>query len=180
MVPAQGTRKERTATLVLRSAPVKLGVPRDKARFFGSSTPMDLWAIDAVETGAPEGSEALHWKLLTSIPCADAAQVQRQLRWYAKRWGIEVFHRTLKSGCQSEARRLGNMVRLRRALSLDLIVAWRLMALRDAARQQPQEPATQWLEAEECAVLSAWATRQLKTKTPSPPSIAEAVRWIAR
>ncbi|MFZ2278002.1 MAG: hypothetical protein WAW39_09385, partial [Prosthecobacter sp.] len=42
------------------------------------------------------------------------------------------------------------------------------------------EPATQWLEAEECAVLSAWATRQLKTKTPSPPSIAEAVRWIAR
>ena len=180
VVPAQGTRKERTATLALRSAPVKLGVPRDKAQFFGASTPLDLWAIDAVETSAPEGCEALHWKLLSSIPCADAAQVQRQLRWYARRWGIEVFHRTLKSGCQSEARRLSSLEKLRRALSLDMIVAWRLMALRDASRQQPQEPATQWLEAEECAVLSAWATRQFKTKTQSPPSIAEAVRWIAR
>lgn len=128
------------------------------------------------EANAPAGCEALHWKLLSSIPCEDAAQVQQQLRWYARRWGIEVFHRTLKSGCQSEARRLSSLEKLRRALSLDLIVAWRLMALRDASRQQPQEPATQWLEAEECAVLSAWAMRQQKTKTQSPPSIAEAVR----
>ena len=39
-----------------------------------------------------------------------------------------------ESGCQSEARRLGSLEKLERALSPDLIVAWRLMALRDAAR----------------------------------------------
>lgn len=180
VVPAQGLRQERQATLVLRSAPVKLGVPQDKARFFDASTPLDLWAIEAVESDAPEGCEPLHWQLLSSLPCAEAAQVQRQLRWYARRWGIEVFHRTLKSGCQSEARRLGSLEGLRRALSLDLIVAWRLLALRDAARQQPEAPASQWLAVEECAVLRAWAQRQQKGAVPMVPSIAQAVRWIAR
>ncbi|MCX6857759.1 MAG: IS4 family transposase [Verrucomicrobia bacterium] len=179
VVPAQGTRKERRATLALRSARVKLGVPRDKARFFGASEPLELWAIEAVEINAPSGSEPLHWKLLSSIPCADAATVQRQLRWYARRWGIEVFHRTLKSGCQSEARRLGSLEKLERALSLDIIVAWRLMALRDAARQQPEAPASEWLEPAECEVLSAWATRKASASQRTP-SIAEAVRWIAR
>lgn len=96
--------------------------------------------IEAVEINAQPGSEPLYWKLLSSIPCADAAAVQRQLGWYAQRWSIEVFHRTLKIGCQSEARRLGSLEELERALSLDLIVAWRLMALRAAARQQPEAP----------------------------------------
>lgn len=178
-VPGQGKRLERRATLTLRSMPVELGVPRDKARFFGASTPLKLWAIEAVENEAPAGCEPLHWKLLSSIPCADAAGVQRQLRWYARRWNIEVFHRTLKSGCQCERRRLGSYERLRRALSLDMIVAWRLMALRDAARQQPEAPATQWLEKEQCEVLVVWATRKKPQAGPGP-TIAQAVRWIAR
>ncbi len=180
VVPAQGARHERQATLALRSAPAKLGVPQDKARFFAASTPLDLWAIEAVEIDAPDGCEPLHWKLLSSLPCPEAGQVQRQLRWYAQRWGIEVFHRTLKSGCQSEARRLGSLEGLRRALSLDLIVAWRLMALRDAARQQAEAPASQWLEPEECAVLEAWAMSQSKGRAPVALTIAQAVRWIAR
>lgn len=178
-VPAQGTPQERHATLCLRSARVKLGVPQDKARFFAASEPLELWAIEAVEINGPARCEPLHWKLLSSIPCPDAATVQRQLRWYARRWGIEVFHRTLKSGCQSEARQLRSLEKLERALSLDLIVAWRLMALRDAARQEPESPASQWLEPAECEVLRAWAAR----KDPAiqrTPSIAEAVRWIAR
>lgn len=150
-------------------------------------------AIAAVEVDAPPGSEPLHWKLLSSIACAEAAAVQRQLGWYARGWGIEVFHRTLKSGCQSEARRLGSLERLQRALSLDMIVAWRLMALRDAARQQPEADAGQWLEPEEGAVLRLWAAHQAgkrsrsrssqssnNTSSQRRVSSAEALRWIAR
>ena len=179
VVPTQGVRAQRHATLALRSARVKLGVPQDKARFFAATEPLELWAIEAVEINAPAPCEALHWKLLSSIPCPDTAMVQRQLHWYTRRWGIEVFHRTLKSGCQSEARQLRSLEKLKRALSLDLIVAWRIMALRDAARQEGESPASQWLEPEECEVLRAWAAR----KDPAiarTPSIGEAVRWIAR
>lgn len=178
-LPAQGGRRARRATLCLRSAPVELGVPVDKARHFGARTPLALWAIEARESDPPAGSEPLHWKLLSSTPCPEPGQVRRQLGWYARRWGIEVFHRTLKSGCQSEARRLGSSERLRRALSLDLMVAWRILALRDAARRQPRAPASQWLEPAECAVLLAWTTRQQPRAQPSL-TIAQAVGWIAR
>jgi len=179
LVPAQGEREERTATLALRSAPVQLGVPRDKARLFKAREVLNLWAIEAVEINAPAGCEPLHWKLLSSMPAPDVQSVQRQLRWYTRRWGIEVFHRTLKSGLKCEARRLRSLEKLQRALSLDIIVAWRLMALRDAARQQPEAAAAGWLDQDECLVLVAWATRTAPQGQPTP-GIGQAVLWIAR
>lgn len=178
-VPAQGKRPARQARLVLRSAPVTLGVPKDKARFFGASQELRLWALEAVENEAPAGSQALHWKLLSSTPAPGLAEAQRQLGWYAQRWGIEVFHRTLKSGCQSEARALRSLEKLERALSLDMIVACRLLALRDAARRQPQTDARQWLETEECEVLVAWHSKRAPADQP-PPTVAQVVSWISR
>lgn len=178
-VPAKAQDGQRTATLVLRSAPVRLGVPRDKARLFKADHPLDLWAIEAIELNPPAGTQALHWKLLSSVPAADLDAVKRQLAWYARRWGIEVYHRTLKSGCKCETRQLRSVEKLQRALGLDMIVAWRLMALRDAARQHGQAPAAQWLEPAECAVLTAWAARQRVAVQPTL-SIADAVRCIAR
>lgn len=180
-VPGQEERKSRTATLALRSAPVKLGVPRDKAKMFKASRTLELWAIEAREINPPEELEPLHWKLLSSTPAADSTAAERQLKWYAKRWGIEVFHRTLKSGCQSERRQLRSLEKLQCALSLDIIVAWRLMALRDAAREHPISPAAQWLEPAECEVLTAWAKhKHRQSPKEAEPSIHEAVRWIAR
>lgn len=179
LVPAQAGRPQRSARLTVRSAPVQLAVPVDKARLFHAEAPLNLWAIEAKETNPPEGCKALDWKLLTSTPAPDALCVQKQVDWYAKRWGIEVFHRTLKSGCRAEARQLQSLEKLERALSLDLIVAWRVLSLRDAARREPEAPATGYLQQEECEVLIAWATRKPPAGQPVP-SIAQAVRWIAR
>lgn len=180
-VPEQGERKARTVTLALRSAQVKLGVPRDKARLFKAKETLSLWAIEAREIDPPEEEEALHWKLLSSTPAPDQASVEKQLKWYARRWGIEVFHRTLKSGCQSERRQLRTLAKLQCALSLDMVVAWRLLVLRDAARQHPESPATQWLEPEECEVLTTWAKHKYRQRPKrTEVSMDEAVRWIAR
>ena len=41
------------------------------------------------------------------------------------RWNIEVFHRTLKSGCRIEDRRLESAAGLQACLAIDLVVAWR-------------------------------------------------------
>ena len=41
------------------------------------------------------------------------------MSWYAERWRIEDFHRTLKSGCRIEDRRLGRGERLETCLAID-------------------------------------------------------------
>ena len=66
--------------------------------------------------GLFKGQKALHWKLLSTEEASDFAQASEQLQWYAKRWNIEVFHRTLKSGCQVERRQLCTYEGLERML----------------------------------------------------------------
>jgi hypothetical protein len=177
-VPAQGSRPARIATLSVRSAAVKLSVPVDKQYHFGASEPLEVWAIEAVELQVPDGQQPLHWKLLGSEAAETFAQASRQLKWYAKRWSIEVFHKTLKSGCRTEDRQLGTHEGLVRMLMVDAIVAWHLMAVTYAARHQPDAPASQWLEDTQWRVLSCWATK--RPPPAQPPSIQQAVTWIAR
>lgn len=177
-VPAQGTRKARTATLCVRYAAVSLSVPRDKKHYFGASEGLRLWALEARETGAPAGVEALHWKLLSTEPVEGLEQACAQLGWYAKRWGIEVFHKTLKSGCGAEQRQLGTREGLERVLIVDAVVAWRVMAIKQAARTQGQSPASKWFTQVECQVLQAWASPQ--TSRSHTQDIAEMVAWLAR
>ena len=50
----------------------------------------------------PPLEEKESFKGLKSFPAAC-----EKLCWYTLRWGIEVYHRTLKSGCQIEQRQLG-------------------------------------------------------------------------
>ena len=177
-VPRQGSRPARVAILSVRSALVKLEAPLAKQQYFAASEPLEVWAIEAREVNPPSKQPALHWKLLGTEEARSFAQASRQLQWYAKRWNIEVFHKTLKSGCRTEERQLESCDRLERMLMLDAIVAWQLMAVTYAARYAPEAPASQWLEDTQWRVLSCWATKQ--ASSTKPPSIYQAVRWIAR
>ena len=59
--------------------------------------------IAAVEVNyAPEVEEPIEWLLLTTWMIETFEQAIEKLKWYAKRWSIEVYHRTLKSGCKVE------------------------------------------------------------------------------
>ncbi len=46
----------------------------------------------------------LCWLLLTTLEVTAFEQAVEKLEWYVGRWGIEVYHRTLKSGCKIEER----------------------------------------------------------------------------
>ena len=60
-------------------------------------------AVEVREVHAPEGvKEPLHWVLLTSLPCASWAAVQRVVGRYTARWWIEEYHKALKSGAGVE------------------------------------------------------------------------------
>ena len=99
--------------------------------------------------------------------------------WYAQRWQIEVIHKVLKSGCQIEQRQLETARRLERVLSVDLVVAWRVLALCKAARELPEDPVSNWLPAAQWQALCCYVHRQT-TPPQTPPSVRQAVLWIAQ
>jgi hypothetical protein len=64
------------------------------------------------------GVKPIEWLLLTTVEVRTAEDAIERVTWYACRWGIEVWHRMLKSGCRIAARQLGTGERLQRCLTL--------------------------------------------------------------
>ena len=123
--------------------------------------------------------EPLNWRLLTTWPVTNVEEAYRLADCYALRWHVERFHYVLKSGCNVEKRRLGSVDNLKRFLSLANIVAWRLLWLTHAARQSPDAPCTVALSTAEWQTL-VMAVKRSKTLPRQPPSLYQAVRWIAQ
>lgn len=174
-VPRHENQRCRTALLTIRFAQVTFPAPR----YHTGQAPIPVWAIWAQEMNPPDGQQAIRWCLLTTVPVQTLAQAIERIGWYVKRWTIEDFHRVLKSGCQIEARQLTTRQRLQRALAIDMVVAWRIMDLNKAARVQPDSPADQWLSTPEWQALYAY-THKTADVPPKPPTIGQAVVWIAQ
>jgi len=172
-VPRRGPRPARTATLEVRCAPVVLQPPKHSRL-----PPVAVWAIYARELDpAPGVAEPIDWMLLTTVPTRSFAEACERLGWYSRRWGIEVYHRTLKSGCRIEDRRLDDAKSLQACLAIDLVVAWRVYWLTMVGREQPDTPADQLLSADEWRVLSAWATGTMAT---TPPTARQVMHWLGK
>ena len=95
------------------------------------------------EVDAPPRVEALHWILLTSLPCGRWAQVQRIIGRYTARWWVEEYHKALKSGAGVEASQMERAYRLESLVAVLAIVAVRLLnakLLAQACADQPVQP----------------------------------------
>ena len=102
-------------------------------------------------------------------------QAVEKIAWYTVRWGIEVYHRTLKSGCKIEERQLGTAERIETCLAIDMVVAWRIVYLTRLGRDMPDVPCTVYFEEAEWKALSAYIT-----KSPIPPQRIPTLREAAR
>ena len=174
-VPARAGRPARVARLAVRYAAVELKPPTDKKPLGGVA----VGAVLAQEVGAPKDVEPLCWQLLTTLPVASFERAVEMLRWYAQRFQIEVFHRTLKSGCRMETRQLREADRLEACLAVDLVVAWRLVHLTKLGRETPTAPCTVFFQEVQWQVLVAALARD-PAALPQPPPLQEAVRMVAR
>jgi hypothetical protein len=174
LIPPTANRAAREARLAVRSAAVVLKAPTRKAHLAA----VPVWAVLAQEIDPPPGVEPLEWMLLTTVAVQHTQDAFERLDWYARRWGIEVYHRILKSGCQVEARQLENSHRLSNCLAIDLIIAWRIYYLTTLGENTPELPCTVYFTAYEWQALTTFVT---KTKTPptTPPSLNAAVRMLA-
>ncbi len=174
-VGRHGDQPSRLASLHIRFCAVQLKAPKRKA----SEPSLQLWAIEAREVRPPKGITPILWRLLTTLPVFSAAEAIERVKWYAQRWQIEVIHKVLKSGCNIEQRQMQTAQRLERVLSIDLIVAWRILALCKAARELPDDPISNWLPAAQWQTL--WCYVHQRTRVPQrPPTVRQAVRWIAQ
>ena len=96
-------------------------------------------AVEVREVHAPEGvKQPLHWVLLTSLPCATWAQVQRVIGGYTARWLIEEYHKALKTGTGVEDSQLEERGRLQALIALLAVVAVRLLNTKLLARSRPE------------------------------------------
>ena len=175
VVPSRPGRTARQAALSVRFCEVLLSPPQGKSAFGN----IRLWAVHARERRAPTGIEAVEWMLLTTREVHDFDQACETLDWYVQRWMIEVFHRTLKTGCRIEDRLLRTVPRLENCLAIDMMVAVRIMHLTWLARTHPHRPCTIYFENNEWKALSCFLTRK-RTPQKTTPTIREVVGWIAK
>ena len=168
-------RAARAARVSVRYREVRLSAPLLK----DEQPPLTLWAVEVREAHPPRGCAPLHWRLLTTEPVTTLAEATRIIGWYGVRWGIEVFHKVLKSGGAVEAVQLENVERLQRYLAIKLVIAWQVMALTHLGRVQPTAAVREILDA------TAWRVLRLATAAAAPPgrgtaTVREAVQRLAR
>lgn len=177
-IPRRKKSDEREAMLAIRCREIEIQTPPKRPRNDDRQGPIKLTAIWAHEITPGRKSGLINWKLLTTLPVESFEDAQRVLRMYSKRWLVEIFFRTLKSGCKIEDRQFESAERLLNCLAADSIVAWTVMYLTRIGREQPDLPC------DEVFTESEWKSGWLyvkKTPPPSkPPTLREMILIVGR
>ena len=180
LIPACGgprARKERTARLEIRATDVALLPPQPDA----GAAPLPMRAVSATETGDGDGDGPLHWLLTaTERPAegeADAFHAGTVLDRCRRRWTIETWFRTLKTGTRIRDRRLDHADGLRKRLAFDAITACRVAGITVLAREHPETPATEVFPVEDIDLLRAMLEEQGHRDVAPPVRLQAPHQW---
>lgn len=122
------------------------------------STVVHVWGKN------PKTEELIEWFLHTNLPVNSLQDAIKVCQYYALRWIIEDYHKSLKSGLRAENLQLKTAHALFAAISIMSVVALRIVNLREKLRLEPDQPAARsGLSAEEIKVLGAYLKRDIKT-----------------
>ena len=153
---ARAKKPSRLADMAVRYMRVQLSPPS----YFTGKPPIDIWVIHALEENPPPNAEAVEWFLLTTVDISSPEMAEQCLRWYCLRWRIEDWHRVLKSGCRIEDLTHNSAERLRRAVAINLVIAWRIMVMTLLGREMPDLPAEVMFSDIELRTLRAYAKKK--------------------
>lgn len=168
-------RDSRTAEVAVRSARVTLRAPWRPDR---KLTDISVNVVLVTEVDPPQGDVPVEWILLTSLPMDEVEQVRQVIQYYCVRWMIEVFFRTLKSGCRVEARRFEHIDRFLPCLAVYLIVTWRTLFVCRLGREFPDISCEAVFEPDEWKSVYRVVHQQWPPATP--PTLREMVRMVAQ
>jgi Druantia protein DruA/Transposase DNA-binding/Transposase Tn5 dimerisation domain len=173
-IPRRKGRAARDARLEIRFAQVELRAPKRKP-ILG---PLRVWAVYVTEVDPPTPKEAIDWMLVTTVDVNDLEGALEKVDWYKKRWGIEEYHRTIKSVCRIENRQLGDRRVWENCLAIDLVVAWRIEHIKKLSREIPQAPCTIAFDESEWQAL--FVLKNPRQPLPSiAPNMYQMTRWTA-
>lgn len=175
-VPPRNGQAARTAHVSIHWREITLRPPAKRAA--EKLAMVTVWAVWAIEMTPPPNLPAVEWLLLTTVAVHTTEDALQRLAWYACRWGIEVWHKVLKSGCRIEARQLETADRLTRCLTLYAVIAWRVLYATMLSRALPDVSCLALLNEPEWQALYC-AIHNTTILPASPPSLSQAVRWIA-
>lgn len=181
--PRQQVRKSRDAELEMRVKTVLIPPPW---RLRHQYAPITINVVLVSEAHPPEGEEPIEWILLTTLPIANLEDALKIIEYYSSRWMIEIFFKTLKSGCGVEKLRFETMERLLPCLAVYLIVAWRVLMICRLGRSESEMSCE--VVFDEAEWKSTLRVRHPKKKFPKkPPTLNEMIRlvgelggWVAR
>jgi Domain of unknown function (DUF4338)/Transposase DNA-binding/Transposase Tn5 dimerisation domain len=163
----------RQAELEVRYERIQLCPPK----YYSGKDPIDVWIVHAVEASPPDAGKPVEWFLLTTWDVRSPEDAVQCLRWYCLRWRIEDFHRVLKSGCRIEQLAHNTAERIRRAIAINLVIAWRIMLMTLLGRDPAELSAEILFSDIELRVLQAYAK---KKRLHLPATLRDTVRLVAR
>ena len=174
--PRNQSREARRATVSVRAGSVFISAPQ------GSKHEVRLMKVNVVlvrEDNPPKGEEPIEWILLTTLSISTLDLVRQVIQYYTGRWMIEVYFRTLKSGCRIEERRFETLPRMLACVAVYMIVAWRVLYVSRLGRSCPDLSCDLIFDPAEWQ--SVWSVTHPGEPLPSkPPSLQVMVRLIAR
>jgi hypothetical protein len=167
-------REGRIACVTVRSARVLL---RGPGRPGGKLPPVYANVVLVKEENPPQGEDAIEWLLFTSLPIETFAEVTKVLDCYCCRWEIEVYFRTLKSGCKIEDLQFERQDRYEVCLAMYMIVAWRVLYVLMLGRVCPKMRCDAVLS--EAEWKSIYVIARNEQPSAKPPLLADMVTMIA-
>ncbi len=171
---ARPRRPARVARMELRYETLTIPAPRGNPTGIPS---LRLSVVHAREVAPPAQGKRLEWFLLTTLPVTDVETAQQLLRWYALRWRVEDYFRVLKTGCRVQQLQHQTAERLKRAIAMHAVIAWRIMLMTLLGREDPDLPAQLLFSDLEIRVLGAFAASR---GFPAPEDLGAAVLVLAR
>lgn len=170
------SRKGRTARIEIRKTTIELCRPGTADKRLPKSITVNVVLCE--EPNPPEGEDPISWLLVTTLPIKTDEEVQQIISGYCIRWQIEVFFRTLKSGCRIERRRFEAIDRVLNCLAFYSMVAWRVMFVCHLGRDCPEMDCEVIFETSEWK--SVYSVLGRKIPEQGCPSLNEVVRAIAQ
>jgi len=153
---AKPKRDERIADVTVRATEVELNPPS----YHKDKEPVRIGIVHVREDNPPPDTPALEWFLLTTIILKSVDVVLNCVKYYCLRWRIEDWHRVLKSGCNAEGLANKTAARLKRAVAIKMVIAWRIMLMTLLGRELSMLPVEIMFSDLEIKVLSADAKKK--------------------
>jgi hypothetical protein len=170
----QKERVARTTEVEVRACSVTLRPPPRPDR---SLPPVTVNVVLVEEVNPPPGQDPIQWLLITTLPIATAEDIRAAVDNYSGRWGIEVYFKTLKSGCRIEERQFEFLNRELNAIAVYQIIAWRVRALCRLGRECPDLSCDVMFESSEWKAV--YIIVEKKTPPKTPPRLNTMIRMIA-